>query len=187
MSKAIIPPVDTHTHSTVCSIARHKTFSVCMNSARHCLISSYLSVIGLTLYFTTQNTKTSPTVILLNLIYVERHSQKKPGACIYIMYTHSRTHNYSTKRENRQKVTQMFPIFLPQKVKPNQTKSENTYSNQSVAVHFVCESKYIYIYIFGLLLVALFCHSHSPFRQVKISFGWIRVCFSILLSFISFH
>lgn len=89
-------------------------------------------------------------------------TQKKPEAYIY---KHARTitpHTHKKKKIVR-KSHKCFPYSHHKKsnqTKPKQTKSENTYSNQSVwccTFRWRIEKIYIYIvYIFGLLLVALF-------------------------------
>lgn len=124
MSKAII---DRHTLAltlTLCAVASHKIFSVCcMNLARHCLISSYLSVIGLTLYFTTHSTKTSPTVILLNLIYVERQQTKNERS----VYTYARTIASQKREKIVRKSHKCFPYT--HRKKSNQTKQNKKWKH----------------------------------------------------------
>lgn len=150
------------------------------------MISSYLSVIGLTLYFTAhKTTKTSPTVILLNLIYVERQqSKKKPErlyicvVCIYGIHTHAQLHH--KKRKSLESHTNVSHILTAKsQTKPNKKWKHLFQPISLVLLYSLLANRkkknilYIYTHITHIwpFACSTFFHSQSPFRQVKISFG----------------
>lgn len=141
MSKAIIQPVDRHS-MTLLGINH---FRFCTNFWQDIIWHRHIWV-WLASHFVLPHTKhrdISPTVILLNLIYVEQQ-KKTTGAYIYAIHRHTHAQLLRKKRKSLESHTNVPHILTAKsQTKPNKTKSENTYStNQSGAcIHFVGELK----------------------------------------------